>query len=324
MKKEVVILIFLLLLPPFLGELISASSVPADFFHPFVFLVLLGLYGCGTLLIREAKVRWNLQWSVVFLAVAYGIVEEGIMLKSFFNPAWEGMDVLSGYGMVMGVQWVWVLVLVPYHATLSTLFPITMVELIWPEYKDKPLLKKRGLVIVAFLFLVVVFMGTVFMGSMVEGEMVPFYPRPSLLAASFIASAILIWLAYRLKESRIAAGEVFLLPSFVFGLCGLIFMATLVIFPFIMAENRVPALITVLIQLVLVVLTVLFVKYQIFHEKVTKRHIISLISGVILYWIIISPVLELSEPGSGMIVVGLITFILLLVWRRRVLRKAES
>ena len=34
------------------------------------------LYGCGTLLIREAKARWKLGWSVILLAIAYSIIEE--------------------------------------------------------------------------------------------------------------------------------------------------------------------------------------------------------------------------------------------------------
>ncbi|MCL7415341.1 MAG: hypothetical protein M8349_04690 [ANME-2 cluster archaeon] len=64
-----------------IGELLSGSSPPLQFFNPVMLLMLVLLFGCGTLLIREAMVRWNLQWSVIFLAVAYGIVEEGLMVK---------------------------------------------------------------------------------------------------------------------------------------------------------------------------------------------------------------------------------------------------
>ncbi|MCG7849162.1 MAG: hypothetical protein MIO93_08305 [ANME-2 cluster archaeon] len=97
-------MISLLFLPPAIGELLSGSSPPLQFFNPLMLLMLVLLYGCGTLLIREAMVRWNLQWSVIFLAVAYGIVEEGLMVKSYFNPGWVDMGILSGYDMYFGVQ----------------------------------------------------------------------------------------------------------------------------------------------------------------------------------------------------------------------------
>ena len=85
-KKETKIVVSLLLLSPALGELLPGSAPPLVFFNPITLLTLVLLYGCGTLLIREAKARWKLQWSVVFLAAAYGIVAEGILVKSFFNP----------------------------------------------------------------------------------------------------------------------------------------------------------------------------------------------------------------------------------------------
>jgi len=147
MKKETKILISLLFLPPALGELLSGSTPPLQFFNPISLLILVSLYGCGTLLIREAKARWKLQWSVILLAVAYSIIEEGIMVQSFFNPGWEDLGILSGYGMYFGVQWPWTIMLILFHATISTLIPIAIVDLLWPKYKDVPLLKKRGLIL---------------------------------------------------------------------------------------------------------------------------------------------------------------------------------
>ena len=99
----------------------SGSAPPLEFFNPVFFLLLVLMYGCGTLLIREARARWRLQWSIIFLAIAYGIIEEGLMVKSFFNPDWQDIEKLSEYGELMGVQWVWTIMLTIYHATISTL-----------------------------------------------------------------------------------------------------------------------------------------------------------------------------------------------------------
>lgn len=43
----------LLVLAPAIGELLSGSSTPQQFFNPLSFLLLVGLYGCGALLVRE-------------------------------------------------------------------------------------------------------------------------------------------------------------------------------------------------------------------------------------------------------------------------------
>jgi len=86
MKPESKLLLTLLFLSPAMGELLSGSAPPQQFFNPIMLFTFILLYGCGTVLIREARARWNLQWSVLFLAVAYGIVEEGLLVKSYFNP----------------------------------------------------------------------------------------------------------------------------------------------------------------------------------------------------------------------------------------------
>lgn len=46
-------LLLLLFLPPLIAELLTASSPPAEFFIPFAFVVLVGLYGGGAILARD-------------------------------------------------------------------------------------------------------------------------------------------------------------------------------------------------------------------------------------------------------------------------------
>ena len=57
MKKKIKIILFLLLLSPILGEVITGSTPILEFINPIGFMFLILLYGCGTLLIREAKAR---------------------------------------------------------------------------------------------------------------------------------------------------------------------------------------------------------------------------------------------------------------------------
>ena len=85
--KRNVPIITLALLSPVIAELLSGSSPPLEFFNPFGFILLVGLYGCGVIIVRELSIRWKKGWgSILLLGAVYGIIEEGLAVKSFFDP----------------------------------------------------------------------------------------------------------------------------------------------------------------------------------------------------------------------------------------------
>ena len=324
MKPESKLLLILLFLSPAMGELLSGSAPPGQFFNPIMLFTFILLYGCGTVLIREARVRWNLQWSVLFLAVAYGIIEEGLLVKSYFNPGWVDMGVLSEYGMYLGVQWVWTIQLTLYHATMSTLIPIAIVDLAWPRYRDVPLLKKRGLVLASAGLVFITLIGMVFIGTMVEGTMVPFHPHPLLLIGGFLVVAALIWLARRYRDSRIVTSKPTLKRPLWFGVGGFLFMLLNLIIPAILAEAGTREAVTIGVQLVFIALVLRLVATQLYHVDRIQRHVVALITGAVLPLILLTPVHELvqglnPDPAGGMILVGVAALVLLVGWRRRVL-----
>ena len=319
-------IILLLLLPPMLGELLSGSLPPVPFFTGgIIFLVL--LYGCGTVLIREAKARWNLHWSVIFLAVAYSILEEGTMVQSFFNIGHVDLGVLSGYGMYLGVQWPWSIALTVYHATVSTLIPIVIVEYLYPEYKNVPLLKKRGTVacLSGFVFIIVFFLAV----SLKELPAYQGYHFNVLLNIVTLAVVgLLIWLAYTYRESRIMTKTRVLSP-FMFGFIGFWFMPLNLFPPNILAGMQVSGVITIFLQMIWVFLILIFVFYQICNIITTKRHLVSLVFGCILFLIVLTPLQEFGaaqnpDPTVGMTLVGVISLILLIIWRRKVLKSEQK
>ena len=124
----------LFFLAPAIGELLSGSAPPAEFFNPFTLLLLAALYGSGAILVRELRLRWQQGWLAVFiLGAAYGIIEEGWMVKSFFDPNWMDLGVLGSYGRWAGVNWVWTVGLTVYHAVFSIAIPILLVETAFPK-----------------------------------------------------------------------------------------------------------------------------------------------------------------------------------------------
>ena len=135
----------LLLLAPIVGEVLFGAVTLSQL--PFGLLGLVGLYGGGALLIREAVRRRQLPsvW-LVLLGVAYGIVEEGIVLQSLFDQRYPGLDFLGFYGHWAGVNWVWAEFIVPYHAVFSIAIPILLTELLFPAVRTEPWLDAAGIV----------------------------------------------------------------------------------------------------------------------------------------------------------------------------------
>jgi hypothetical protein len=134
----------LFFLSPMTAELLSGSSPPTEFFQPFSLLLLCLLYGSGAILIRELVLRWRKGWpSIVVLGAAYGIVEEGLMVKSFFDPEWVDLGPLGVYGRWAGVNWVWSLGLTMFHAVWSICTPILLVTLMFPRRANEPWVGRR-------------------------------------------------------------------------------------------------------------------------------------------------------------------------------------
>jgi len=324
-KKETMIILFLLFLSPALGELLSASCPPLKFFHPPMFVILVVFYGCGTLLIREARARWKLQWAVIFLAVAYGIVEEGVMMQSFFSPHHEGLGNLSGYGMYFGVQWPWTIGLTFYHATVSTIIPIVIIELLWPKYKYAPLLKKRGLLLAFAGITAVTILVMISVWEKEKGKADPYRPDPALLVGSVLVVALLVFLAHRYRKSKVSIRRIHLFSPLLFGACAFLFQTFNLLIGYTLAVNDVSAKIAIGVQLAAMALMLLFVFFQIFHQNATKRHLVSLVLGALLLFILLSPLHEFApgfnqDPTRGMLLVGIAALILLIIWRRRVLK----
>jgi len=143
----------LFLLAPAVGELLSGSSPPAEYFTPFGFTIMTALYGGGAVLCRELKVRWRKgMGSLLLLGAAYGVLEEGLMVASFFNPAWPDLGALGVFGRWLGVNWVWAVELTLYHAIVSITVPVMLVELAYPDRRGTPWLGSGWLRAVALIF----------------------------------------------------------------------------------------------------------------------------------------------------------------------------
>jgi hypothetical protein len=154
----------LFLLAPAFGEVTCGNTPPAKFGDVVGLVFMTILYGGGALLIREAVVRWNKGWgTLLLLGAAYGVLEEGLLCKSFFDPRWPGIEQLGVYGRAGGVNWIWSYSLTIYHAVYSIGFSILVAEMFYPAAAKQRWIKNWAVPVLAALIAVETALGWAFM-----------------------------------------------------------------------------------------------------------------------------------------------------------------
>ena len=300
----------LLLLAPMCGEVLSGSAPPLEFINPVGFLFLVMLYGSGALLIREFVRRWGKGWpSILLLGLAYGIYEEGIVVRSFFDPTWGDLDRLAWYGRWLGVNWIWTIELTLFHAVISIAIPILLVELMYPEQRHKLWVTRRGLKIHALLLASMSIIGIAF-------EM---RAPPLGYLGCILAMILLAWLAYRWPERDQKEKRVRLPRQWRIGLFGFLGMVGFFITLWVIPENEVPVGWCVAACFALPVL-VLYLAGKLGIWSFGLRQQWALATGALMLWILFA---FLAVAGPDMPIAGLIFLVFL--WRLgRNIRKRET
>lgn len=141
-----------MMLAPMGTELITGNLPPVIFFFPPVFAIVVILYGGGAIIAHELIVRWGKGWpSLLALAIAYGVFEEGILVRTFFNPNAADIDPAGDYGRWFGVSWVEVLRLTAFHSVFAILVPLLLVGFFFPDQRRESWVSPRTVRILAGL-----------------------------------------------------------------------------------------------------------------------------------------------------------------------------
>ncbi|WIG59364.1 MAG: hypothetical protein OJF49_002111 [Ktedonobacterales bacterium] len=188
----------LFFLAPMVGEMLSGSTPPAQFINPAMALYLATFYGSGAILIRELARRRGLGWAnILLLGAAYGILEEGLTVTSWFNPYWPDVLSLHGYSRLLHTNWFWAQSLTMYHAVVSITIPIILAEAIFPRIASRPWLRRRGfvgfviLLSISSLFTLLLFGFTAFRK---QGYTHP--PAAYLIALALAVGLVIVGLRY--------------------------------------------------------------------------------------------------------------------------------
>jgi hypothetical protein len=320
MRRLVTPALVLFFLSPAIGELLSTSSPPAEFFNPFSLLLLASLYGSGALLVRELVFRWGKGWpSVLVLGAAYGMVEEGLAVKSFFDPNWVDLGTLGEYGRWLGVSWVWSVGLTIYHAVFSIGIPILLVSLLFPAHRDRPWLRPNGFRWVAGLFCAV----TIFINL----ALTPY--RPSILAHLATTACIVgfgVW-ARRMETPRAAIAPAPPASPWRLGLAGFAATVGLFFFLWFLPGTPIPAVVWIGLTLAYAVWSWSRFGRMAASAGWGPQHTLALASGALSFFILLSPLVELdpnrADNTAGATLVGLATAAFL-VWAARRVRAGEA
>lgn len=185
----------LFFLSPLVAEFLLGDFTVAQ----LPYLVLLApAYGGAAVVIREVTRRAGRGWpTMVLLALAYGVLEEGLETQSLFNKDYLNAHLLDhGYVPALGIAIPWTLFVLTLHAVWSMSVPIALVEE-GTGRRTTPWLGNPGLIVFAVLALIGA-VGT-FAVSYGNGH---FMASPARLIAVVVVAGALVVAAFRVPAAR--------------------------------------------------------------------------------------------------------------------------
>jgi len=305
----------LFVIAPMIGELLSGSAPPTEFFNPIVFLLLASLYGSGAIVVRELKIRWKKDFrAVLLLGAAYGILEEGLMVKSFFDPSWMDLGILGTFGRWIEVNWVWTEMLVIYHAVFSIAIPIVLVELAYPERKNERWISNRS-----FKGFMTLLIAVTAIGFFPLTEYVP--PLPHYLL-TILAMSLLIYIAYKLPDKKERTETKNTGKARSLWVIGLASAATFFLIFGLGPHLFNHPIIVMLLGIALVFGMLKFLNRFNWKSPKSSLNRLAIVAGALSFLIILTPLQELDaarqDNPAGMTLVGLAAIIGLLLLKRKV------
>lgn len=275
------------------------------------------LYGSGAVLIREMLIRWKKGWpSMLLLGMAYGIYEEGLVVRSFFDPNWMDLDNLAVYGRVGGVNWVWAEHLTIFHAVISIAASIIFIEILYPDRRTESWISKRGFAVNTIAFAAMLPIGSL---------MNPYNVPDIWVALSWLAIILLVIAARifprvkpRIQPSRVARPRRFAWTAF-FAVWAHFFIV------YFTAEQNSPPFLASMAILALVDLVILWLilRWNCSGSCWDDRHRLALIGGALSFFLVLGP---LTTNGQYPLMYVSNPIMLVILWwiYSRVSRRMDS
>lgn len=150
-RRRLLLAAGLFVLAPFVGEFVlgnqAITALPT-------LLLLAPMYGGGALLVRETARRTGAGWpTMIALAAAYALVEEGLIDQMLMNPAYLGLDDFAGQAPIpgLGISAQLTAASLTLHTVWSIGVPIAIMET-FNRTDPRPWLGRVGTGVVAVVF----------------------------------------------------------------------------------------------------------------------------------------------------------------------------
>ncbi len=277
------------------------------------------LYGTGAVIIRETARRWEKGWvSILLMGMAYGIFEEGIMVRSFFDPDWQDLGQLAFYGRWIGINWIWSIALTIFHAVVSISIPIAITELLFSEKKDALWLSKKELIIFIIIFIINALLGPFFGMKITTAGML----------ASILSIAGLVFLAYKWPVNTEGNKFVRVAPQGKIVFVGSLLMVGLIAGMWILPSLSIPWIITFVFLCGLPWIGIRWYR-RLGANQWTEKQQWACVIGLLIPWLLVDVFSELDNANrpddtSGMILAALLFFTLLVILRIMIHRRKEN
>lgn len=185
--------------------------------------------------------------------MGFGILEEGIFVKTFFDPYAVDLDIFASFGRYFGTNLPWAVYLTLFHAVYSIVFPIMLTYLLFKEDIDRRWLARRGIAICSIALVIFSIFGWVASDPSLSGT--PYIPGVTHLTGCLAAIVILAGISFTFGKSEYTFEKVAKKESRKFLLQGLITGGLFSLGVFIVAAFRST---TISIGYMLVVVTFIF------------------------------------------------------------------
>lgn len=186
--------ILLLIIAPLIAEFLLGDFNVRQFAYLGIFIP---LYGALALFVRELVRHSGLGWgSMLLLALCCGLIYEGIVNQTLFNPHYAGSDLLK-YGFVesLGTSFNYAAFILTLHTVWSISTPIALAEGFAGERAQEPWLS-RPLVIGAGLLALLGLAGT----TVSTIQRFKFVSSPMQYWATVVLILLLAFLAFRVMR----------------------------------------------------------------------------------------------------------------------------
>jgi hypothetical protein len=149
--------------------------------------------------------------SLVLLGLAFGLFFEGIVTRVLFDPNWDGLGPLAGYGRAYGFDWVLAIGIVHFQAMISIVCPILIAEALFPTRRQESWVRTPMLVLCCCAL-----PGW----TLIMGLFVPFFPQMThALALIGVVFALLATARY-IPAEPLVSGARRVPPPWVFEMIG--------------------------------------------------------------------------------------------------------